>query len=296
MVWKVYHTLILILTSTTFNLAQAPQPQQTTAGNIETGATAEVATVTKYVWRGQRLTNDFSLQPSGTLQAGDFSVNVWGTLGLAAVNEGDVLLFRENPMSSSRNQNGLQGKFSEVDYTFSYSVLTENIKIDFGSIIYTFPERSVSLPSTVEFYGSMGFDTIPLAPAMALYIDLDETREAGNTEMYLRISGQQTFSIGHARFPAIDLSGWVAFANNGFGNYYYGVEESGVHDVNLMISVPLNLSERAKASFFLASSALVGSFRSHQYQDARAAYKAIADSPSSYADTIWGGVRLGFDF
>lgn len=294
---KVYHTLILILISSTFNLAQQhTHPQQAPAGGVKVGATAEVAAVTKYLWRGQRLTNDLSLQPSGTLLVGNFSVNVWGTLDLTAVNEGDVLLIKENPMSSLQNQNGLQGKFSEVDYTFSYSLLTRNMSFDFGSIVYTFPERSASLPSTVELYGSMGFDTVPLTPAVTFYIDVDETRAAGDTGMYLQVSGQHTFPIGRTRFPVIDLSGWVAFANRGFGNYYYGAEESGIHDVNLMVSVPLNLSERAGASFFVACSALMGGFRGHQYRDARAVYEGIAGSPSTYADTIWGGVRLSFDF
>lgn len=265
-------------------------------GDLEIGASAQVGMVSKYLWRGQRLTNDWSLQPSGTISVGNFSANVWGTLDLVAVNEGDALLIKENPASEPGNDNGLRGKFSEVDYTFSYSLLTRNISFDFGSIVYTFPERSASLPSTVEVYGSVEFESLPLSPASTLYIDVDETREAGDAGLYLQVSGGRAFTIGHARFPAIDLSGWIGFANKGFGAYYYGVDESGIHDLNLTVSLPVNLSERAGTSLFLAYSGLLGDFRDHQYRDARDIYRGTAGSSPTYADAVWGGVNLSFDF
>ena len=108
-------------------------------------AAGDVAMVSKYLWRGQRLTNDWSMQPAFTLGIGGFSANIWGTMDLTAVNPGDALPIQPG--------DGLKGKFSEVDYTFSYDHSLEGATISVGTILYTFPERSASLASTTEIYG-----------------------------------------------------------------------------------------------------------------------------------------------
>ena len=41
--------------------------------------------VSKYVGRGQRLTNDWSFQPSMTLGVEGFSFNAWGSMDLPSV-------------------------------------------------------------------------------------------------------------------------------------------------------------------------------------------------------------------
>lgn len=299
MVNRVYHILILLFSLTTGISAQQSGITTTErpSTRLEMDSGAQVVTVSHYIWRGQRLTNDWSLQPSGTFSAGAFSVNIWGTLDLVGVNESDPLFINDNPDSLPGSQNGLQGKFSEVDYTFSYSVLVRDLNIDFGSIIYTFPERSNTLSSTVEIYGSIGLETLPMTPSATLYVDVDETRKRDDDAgLYLQLAGGHLFPTGHPRFPAIDLSGWVAFAGGGFGNYYYGVREAGMHDVNFTVRFPINLAEHAGVNIFLAYSALVGDFRAHQYRDARDLYTGTAGSPATYADTLWGGVNFSFGF
>ncbi len=47
-------------------------------------ASGDVALVSKYMWRGQRLTNDWSLQPSMTLGANGFSFNAWASMDQTA--------------------------------------------------------------------------------------------------------------------------------------------------------------------------------------------------------------------
>ena len=116
------------------------------------------AVFSKYIWRGQRLTNDWSLQPSGTVTAGPFSVNVWGTLDLAACNEGDALFLENNPAAPPGDHRGMRGKFSEIDYTFAYSGQVRKTNWTAGAIVYTFPERSATLKATTELYGGVTFD------------------------------------------------------------------------------------------------------------------------------------------
>lgn len=289
-----HYTLWVLLLSTLFVLplaAQTPAPEPS-----KYAFAFDLTTASKYIWRGQRLTNDWSLQPSGTLSVGNFSFNVWGTLDLAAVNEGDSLFLPQNPAAPPGEHSGLKGKFSEVDYTLSYAIGTGPVSFDVGSIIYTFPERSASLPTTVELYGGVSFSELPLAPSATLYVDVDETRDAGDTGLYFQLAAEHSLLLRHARFPALNLSASLAFANSGFANYYYGASASGLHDFNFTISAPITLGERWGASAFLSYSALLGDFRSFQFQDLRDVYRGTAGSPATYADTVWGGVSLNLGF
>ena len=256
----------------------------------------DAAVVSKYIWRGQRLTNDWSLQPAMTLGVGNFSFNVWGNMDLTAVNPGDALFSPEDPSAPPGSHSGLKGKFSEVDYTFSYAHSIEDISIDVGAIFYTFPERSVALPSTTEIYGGVGFDAVPLAPAFTLYIDVDETGGSGDTGIYFLLSAGHSLPFNHPVFTGLDISGSISFANEGFGQYYYGAAESGAHDANITFSVPIALGDKMSASAFISYSALLGGFRDYQYPDPRDVFLGTAGSPATYADTVWGGITLNLSF
>lgn len=275
----------------------AQPPAGASGDKLKLGAEADAALVSKYLWRGQRLTNDWSLQPSGTFSVGGFSINVWGNLDLAAVNEGDVLLISENPASTPGNRRGLQGKFSEIDYTFSYQAIASDASIQFGSIVYTFPDRSGSLPSTVELFGGVALETVPLSPEFTLYVDVDESRkDGGSTALYFQAGASHAFTLGRPRFPAIDLSGWVSFVNAGCSRFYYGASEGGIHDFNVTLTLPIQWTERVSAGAFLSYSALLGNFRDHQFPDPRGVYRGTAGSPATFADTVWGGIQVNLSF
>ena len=256
----------------------------------------DAAVVSKYIWRGQRLTNDWGLQPSATVAIQGFSFNAWGNIDLTAVNEGDSLFLPENPLAPAGEHNGLQGKFSEVDYTFSFAHSFEEISIDVGTIFYTFPDRSASLPTTTELYGSVSFDLVPLGPSATLYLDVDESGEAGGSALYFLVSAGESFLLPYVTFPGLDLSGSIGFVNGGFGEFYYGNSQAGAHDVNVTVSLPINLSEKWSAGAFLSYSALLSEFRSFQFQDPRELLRGTSGSPETLADTVWGGFTVSFAF
>ena len=263
---------------------------------IHTAVSTDVSLASKYVWRGQRLTDDWSLQPSGILEIGKFSVNVWGTMDLTAVNEGDSLYLSENPAAPPGSHSGMQGRFSEVDYTFSFAHQVAGTLVEGGSIVYTFPHRFDSLPSTVELFGGIIFETAPLSPAVRVFFDIDETRRAGDPGVYVQALAGHSFQLPGRIFRAIDISGSVAFVNSGFGNFYYGEPESGLHDVNVTFSLPFWGTDKLSASGFLSFSALTGEFRNFQVRNPRDIYLGTAGSPAGYADTLWGGISLSILF
>ena len=257
--------------------------------------------VSKYIWRGQRLTNDWSLQPSATVGIENssffenFSFNVWGSMDLTAANAGTAVPLPQDPLAPE-GASGLKGKFSEIDYTFSFSHDFERFSVDLGSIFYTFPERSDFLPSTTELYGGISFDSIRLAPSATLYIDVDESRSSGDTGMYFLLAAGDSFDLSHKTFPSLDWSTSLSFVNCGFGEFYYGAREAGAHDFNLTISLPIILGEKWSAGTFISYSALLGKFRDFQFQDSREVLLGTSGSPATLADTVVGGFTLVLPF
>ncbi len=249
-------------------------------------AAGDVAVVSKYIWRGQRLTNDWSLQPSMTLGIGGLAFNAWGTVDMTSVNEGDRLLLADG---------GLQGKLSEVDYTVSYDHSFSNVSVGSGIIFYTFPERGFSLATTTEIYGSISADNAPLAPSFTLYVDVDETNAgSGSAGLYFNIAAGHSFAFNHDVFTGLDMGASVAFANGGFTNFYYGIGEGGPHDASFSINLPIAINDSWSAGAFVTYSGLLGEgIRGAQFGDPRVASPA---GGASYADTVWGGLSLSLSF
>jgi hypothetical protein len=209
-------------------------------------------------------------------------------MDMTAVNPGDSL-----PLDPG---DGLQGKFSEVDYTFSYDHSFNAVSIGVGTIFYTFPERSASLASTNEVYGSISFDTIPVAPSLTLYIDTDETSaNDGTTGLYFLIAGGHTFEFGGEVFTGIDFSGSISLVNSGFTEFYYGgLSEAGFHDASFTVSLPISIDDYWSAGAFVTYSTLLQeNIRAAQFQDPR---EPLRPSGATYADTVWGGFSISLSF
>lgn len=261
-------------------------------------AGVDTAVVSKYIWRGQRLTNDWSFQPSLTIGVGGFAFNAWGNMDLTAVNPADGITIPEDPnRTPGENDNGLKGQLSEIDYTFSYDHSLKNVSLGGGVIFYTFPQRAATLPATSEIYGSVSFDSVPLAPSATLYVDVDETHAGdGSTGVYFLLGAGHTFPTGNNTFTGLDLSGTIAFANSGFGKYYYGLDHAGPQDASLTVSAPITIGEHWSASGFVTYSALLGEYRDHAYSDPRTDFLGTSGTPRSFADTVWGGFTLSLTF
>jgi hypothetical protein len=246
-------------------------------------AGADIAVVSKYLWRGQRLTNDWSIQPALTVGIGGFGFNAWGTMDLTAVNP--------SPLSGINPGDGMQGHFSEVDYTFSYDHSFENVSVGGGAIFYTFPDR---FATTAELYGGVSFDTAPLAPSFTLYVDVDETNAgAGTAGVYFNIAAGHSFAFNNDVFTGIDFGGSIAFANSGFTGFYYGVSDGGPHDASFTVNLPISIDDNWSAGAWLTYSGLLGdSIRGAQFGDPR----VPGSGGASYADTVWGGLSLSLSF
>jgi uncharacterized protein (TIGR02001 family) len=181
----------------------------------------------RYIWRGFDLNPDNKpvLQPSVTYSFGDtgFSVNFWGSL--------------------SYEDKGL----NETDITLSYEFKQiKNISLSVGFIHYGWyfsDDFSFKDHTTQELYVSAGFDKLPLKPTLTLYYDIN------NGEGLYALLG-----IGHG----IKVSDSVTLdlaASLGYNGGQW-VEDPGFSDLNLVVSIPLQLN-KLSISPFLGSSIIL---------------------------------------
>lgn len=112
---------------------------------VEKSASADVSVMSNYVWRGQKLSEDWVVQPSVSLGYGGFSANLWA------------------------NYDGDAEEHTETDYTLSYSHSLGKVGLEAGYIYYALD----GVPDTQELYLSASVDVL-LQPSLAVYVDVDE--------------------------------------------------------------------------------------------------------------------------
>lgn len=170
----------------------------------------------KYIWRGQNLSDDPVFQPGLTVSSGNLSVSVWGNMDLTSINGND-------------------GDFSELDYSLDYSGSTgiEGLAYSIGLIYYDFPGTAV--PDTTELY--LGFSPeAPLNPSLAIYHDVDEAEGsyislafAHNVERIGELFGSPV---------AMELGASLGWGSGSYNKYYWGTDQSKLNDLTLSASFP----------------------------------------------------------
>jgi len=180
---------------------------------------------TRYVWRGQQLTDGSVLQPGVAGSAYGFTGSIWANIDMVNVNYDD-----ESGLGGS-------GEFSEIDYALDYSGSIGDSPIGYsvGVIHYLFPQPA--LPSTTEIYFGASVDTL-LSPFITYYRDVNNA-DAG----YLQFGVGQSFEAEMAPDYSVglDLSASFGFGDSAYNNYYFGVNGSKWNDLSVGIGVPFNL-------------------------------------------------------
>lgn len=166
--------------------------------DVEGGITFE----TKYIWRGQKIVDDFVLQPEASISKYGLALSWWGNFSTA---------------------NSHQGRWTEHDYTIDYSSnigevrkylnaddgtmgFINSVGFSAGHIFYIFPESSGKNFHSEEFYFGVSYDCL-LQPFATWYID------------YARGSGSY-IEFGVA--PSVDLGNGVEFAAGVTAGYNAG--------------------------------------------------------------------------
>jgi uncharacterized protein (TIGR02001 family) len=179
---------------------------------FEVEVTADV--FSKYVWRGQNVTDGWVFQPGVSGSCYGATLGYWGNLDLT-------------------DDNGESGEFIEHDwYVDYYRQLTERIGVSVGAIYYVFP----SAGETTELYWGLNFD-VPAGPAITVYHDVDA------------IDGTYaSLSVGHSVDPpenlpfGIDLGASLGWGSGGYNRGYWGTTGGELNDLTLTAGFPFGVA------------------------------------------------------
>lgn len=231
------------------------------AEEIKTSGSASVDIMSNYVWRGQKLSNSWVVQPSVALSYGVFGANIWSNYDSdSKIDEGDG-----------------HGEFNETDLTLSYTRVMDKWTFGAGYIYYALNNAN----DTQEIFLSVSYDTL-FKPVLTVYYDFDE----GNG-IFITASVSHTIEI----FKGINCN-FGALASYNINNKIMGFDSSGDDfsnfynaelstSVNIPVWRAVSLTPKIAYSFPLSN-------------DAKEAIKSISDDGDK--DIFYGGLNITLNF
>ncbi|MBN2331658.1 MAG: MipA/OmpV family protein [Deltaproteobacteria bacterium] len=252
--------LVLCMTATAVNAEEKP------AVSLD----AEVLAVSKYIWRGLEVNEEFVLQPSLTAGYGGFSFNIWGNM--------DLTSFGEDECVYTSGCDDRSGQFTEIDLTMDYTHSWDAFTLGVGIIAYEFPNWEAS-EDTHEFYVSGAVDTL-LQPSLTIYYDFDEVEG-----LYASFGIGHSFAINEKL--ALDLSASVGYADGDYNEAYFGVDDSGFVDLSVGVSLAIPVGDMVTITPMLSYTSLINS-------DLRDAVEA--GECCNNEDNFYGGIAIAVSF
>jgi hypothetical protein len=177
----------------------------------------EADVYSKYLWRGSVLTDGPVFQPSISLCIKDFSFNIWANMDLDDAND---------------NENN----FSELDFTFEYSLSYDKLTFTGGFVQYTLP--NTELEDTQEVYLKTEADVL-LSPSLSVIYDLKEANgtyvslDLGHSTPFIKFSEKATCELS--------LNAGVGWGSTGMNDYIFGVAEEALTDFHGGVSMPVTI-------------------------------------------------------
>ena len=220
------------------------------------GGSASVGIFSNYVWRGQKLSNSYVIQPSVGITYNGFGANLWANY------------------DSDYND---QGEHTETDLTLDYSFNYDRFSFDAGYIYYALEGAD----DTQEVYLSVSYDIV-LNPTLTVYYDFDEGEGAfvvASISHDIELPYNSTLSLGASASYNINNK-VMGYDSNGddFSNFYNA-------EFSASISIPvwkaITIEPSLDYSFPISN-------------DAEDAIEAISDDGDK--DILYGGVTITLSF
>ncbi len=231
------------------------------AEETKTSGYASADAMSNYVWRGQKLSNSWVIQPSVGITYGVFGVNVWANYDSdSKIDEGDG-----------------HGEFTETDLTLSYTRSVDKWSFGAGYIYYALDGAN----DTQEVYLSAGYDTL-FNPSLTLYYDFDE----GNGAFVVAAIGH-SFEIAKETNWNLGASASYNIKNKVMGFDKDGDDFSNFYNAELSTSVDIPVWKAVSIAPKLAYSFPLSN-------DAKEAIRKISDDGDK--DIFYGGVNITLSF
>jgi hypothetical protein len=231
------------------------------AEEIKTSGSASVDVMSNYVWRGQKLSNSWVVQPSVAIAYGAFGANIWANYDSdSKIDEGDG-----------------HGEFTETDLTLSYTRSLDKWTFGAGYIYYALNGAN----DTQEVYLSASYDTF-LKPTLTAYYDFDEGNGAfivASIGHSLELMKSVTLNLGASASYNVNNK-VMGFNDKGddFSNFYNAELSSSL---NIPVTKAVTITPKIAYSFPLSD-------------DAKEAIKSVSDDGKK--DIVYGGVNVTLSF
>ncbi len=216
--------------------------------------------LSKYIWRGQNIVDDWVLQPSASVGYKGLTATAWSSIDLT----GDFVG---------------RWQFNEVDLTLDYTHKlpgVEELSYSVGMIHYEFP--NTGWHSTNEVYGGLAA-AAPLSPAIRWYYDFDEIDGS-----YIQLSLGHTIEKFHQWrdncYCSLQFGASLAYATAGYNDGYFGMGEPAFNDLTLSAGLPFCLGKWTLKPVVAYSTMLD--------DDIRAA--------TAHSDNLWAGLSASVSF
>jgi hypothetical protein len=245
-------------------------------------ASADVAFLSKYVWRGQELSRgSMVIQPSMTVSYKGFSGNLWGNL------DTDQYL----------DEAGEDNKWNETDLTLSYGKEFGMLSAEAGYIYYALD----SLDDTQEIYLSLGLDTL-LSPSLTVYKDIDNGHS-----WYFLLGISHAFEITEK--VSLELSGSISYLLSDDEDAYPEIDNDkptgddfeNFHDGVISASLPIAVTKYITITPTLSYTFPLSSDASDEMEWRSAGFRGrVDDDGKAFGDGddnfIYGGVIVSVAF
>ncbi|MCF7955266.1 MAG: hypothetical protein K9M75_05655 [Phycisphaerae bacterium] len=189
------------------------------ADGIDFGISADF--VSKYIWRGQNLNDDYAFQPGVTASYAGFTAGAWGSLDMTDIS-------------------GNSGEFTEIDYSLDYSGEIEGMEglsYSVGIINYHFPGL---VGDTTEVYWGLALD-MPLSPSVTVYHDIDQA-DGTYASFGIEHSFGTIADLGGGVEVGMDFSASLGLGDEDYNNFYWGTTDGGLNDLALSMSFPFEIA------------------------------------------------------
>ncbi len=231
---------ILAVTALCGVAARAQDPNRGIRDRIEFSTTIDYAS--KYIWRGQVLSDEPVLQPGADLiidgvGPGAIAVGWWGNMDLTDYN----------------NKKNLT---TEYDWTIAYAQqIMPGHKLELGMVFYYFPHFETDDDDTSELYTEytgifLDEEMINLSGQLTAYHDTDEAEG-----WYVKVAAKGEFPV-YGKWVGSVLAS-IGWATNNYNKHYFNVGHSGFNDATLEASLDAKVDEHVSVKIGVGYTVIV---------------------------------------
>lgn len=235
-----------------FGLAALPAGGRADGDDSPLSFGAEAGIYSKYVWRGLEANSKGVFQPEAWVSLYGFTAGVWANLELT-----DTL--------------GHRGKFTEVDYSLSYTRDFDFLTATLIYLYYDYPNTDEAKTQEAGLVLEAGED---LLAALEVYYDFDQAEG-----VYLKPALGYRIEAGELLLtPSVGL-GWGSARYN---EYYFGEKKNSPVDLEIKLTAEADLYRGIYLTLTAGYFNLLGSDLRRGWEDGK--------------DGFWGGAGLGFAY